>query len=98
LGNSLASLLNFVLNKILQGSELRLAATTSVHIILICNKPTVRRAGSGGNNQGPNQFALQPQTRINQGWHQNQVSAPALDLQEAAENTFQGFRARNPRV
>ena len=42
----LASFLEFVLNEVLQGGELCLAAAASVHIVLICKEPTVR--GTGG--------------------------------------------------
>lgn len=41
----MAGLLNLVLDKVLQGSEFHLAASTSVHVILICNKPEVRGLG-----------------------------------------------------
>lgn len=41
-----AGLLNLVLDKVLQGSELHLAAAASVHVILICNESHVR--GTGG--------------------------------------------------
>lgn len=40
----LADLLELVLNKVLQGRELRLAAATSVHVIFICNEPVVSGA------------------------------------------------------
>lgn len=43
----LAHLLELVLNKVFQGSELRLAAATSVHIVLICNEPVVGAAREG---------------------------------------------------
>lgn len=42
----MAGLLNLVLDKVLQGSEFHLAAATSVHIILICNKPDVKELGA----------------------------------------------------
>lgn len=66
LGSPLADLLELVLNKVLQGSELRLAAATSVHVILICNKPVVSGTWEG----------LQPQAKSTQGWHQNQRCLP----------------------
>ena len=40
----LAHFLELVLNKVFQGSELCLAAATSVHIVLICNEPVVSGA------------------------------------------------------
>lgn len=42
----MAGLLNLVLDKVLQGSEFHLAAATSVHIILICNKPMSKGLGT----------------------------------------------------
>lgn len=43
----LAGLLELVLNEVLQGSELCLAAAASVHVVLICKEPTVRGTGGG---------------------------------------------------
>lgn len=60
----MAGLLNLVLDKVLQGSEFHLAAATSVHIILICNKPHVK--GTEG-SQGLIQLPFQAETRDSQG-------------------------------
>lgn len=60
----LAGFLELMLNEVLQGGELCLAAATSVHVVLICKKPTVRGTGAGG--------ALVLGTP-SQGWHQNQT-------------------------
>lgn len=62
----LADLLELVLDEVLQGSELRLAAATSVHVVLICNEPVVSEAWEG----------LQPPAESTQGWHQNQRHLP----------------------
>lgn len=60
----MAGLLNLVLNKILQGGELRLAAAASVHIVLICNEPAVSRAWEGGGwaARAPSGFSSSPRT------------------------------------
>lgn len=63
----LAGFLELMLNEVLQGGELCLAAATSVHVVLICKKPTVRGTGGGG--------ALVLGTP-SQGWHQNQTPTP----------------------
>lgn len=55
----LADFLEFVLNKVFQGSELGLAAATSVHIVLICNKPVLSGAWEG----------LQPQAKPTERCH-----------------------------
>lgn len=47
LSGPLADFLEFVLNKVFQGSELGLTAATSVHIILICNEPALSGAWEG---------------------------------------------------
>lgn len=55
-----AGLLNLVLDKVFQGSEFHLAAATSMHIILICNK-THYVKGTGG-NQGLIQLPFMAET------------------------------------
>jgi hypothetical protein len=70
----MAGLLNLVLDKVLQGSEFHLAAATSVHIVLICNKPYVK--GTVG-NQVVIQLPFKAETGDTQGWPQTRVGMPA---------------------
>lgn len=53
LGGPLAHLLELVLNKVFQSSELRLAAATSVHVVLICKEPVVTGAREASRPGGP---------------------------------------------
>lgn len=53
LGGPLAHLLELVLNKVFQGSELCLAAATSVHVVFICKEPVVTGAREASRPGGP---------------------------------------------
>lgn len=66
LRHPLAGFLELMLNEVLQGGELCLAAATSVHVVLICKEPTVRGTGEGTLVLGT----------PSQGWHQNQAPTP----------------------
>lgn len=76
LGHPLADLLELVLNKVLQGGELRLAAATSVHVILICNEPAVSGAWEG----------FQPQADAPKGGIRTRDAFPSPP--KGAENTL----------
>ena len=88
LGHPLADLLKLVLNKVLQGGELRLAAATSVHVIFICNEPAVSGAWEG----------FQPQADTPKGGIRTRGAFPSPP--KGAENTLgsPGCQAPSPEV
>lgn len=82
----MAGLLDLVLDKVLQGSKFHLAAATSVHIILICNKTDVK--GPRG-NQALIQLPFKAETRDTQGWPSTRVGMPAYP--GAGGNTLEEY-------
>lgn len=81
---SMAGLLNLVLHKVLQGSKFHLTASTSVYIILICNKPDVKETGG---NQASASFPSRLRQEIPKDGIRTRAGMPAQP--GAAENTLE---------